>query len=176
MKQILSVLILSAGIILNASASKSQEQHGCFMLDANGQPMDLSHLCDSSSQKISIPGLFQAPIKRRESGVPIIDVTFNGKQTFEMMVDTGASGTVLTQEVAKALKVQPEGTILVHTPSDSNVVFPTGRVASVAAGGAVAKNLDVAISPSLSIGLLGQNFFGDYDVTIKANVVEFRIR
>jgi aspartyl protease family protein len=34
----------------------------------------------------------------------------------------------------------------------------------------------VAISSSLPLGLLGQNFFGHYDVTIKQDVIEFRLR
>jgi len=33
--------------------------------------------------------VFQAPIKRRASGTPVINVTFNGTQQFEMIVDTG---------------------------------------------------------------------------------------
>ncbi|MGF1676550.1 MAG: hypothetical protein ACFCUV_23155, partial [Rivularia sp. (in: cyanobacteria)] len=37
--------------------------------------------------------VFSSPIKRRVGGTPIIDVTFNGQQQFEMIVDTGASGT-----------------------------------------------------------------------------------
>jgi aspartyl protease family protein len=46
----------------------------------------------------------------------------------------------------------------------------------VNAGGAVAKNVAVLISPALSTGLLGQNFFRRYDVVIRENVVEFRDR
>jgi aspartyl protease family protein len=44
------------------------------------------------------------------------------------------------------------------------------------AGGIVAKNVVVGISPSLSLGLLGQDFLGHFDVTIKKNVIEFRAR
>jgi aspartyl protease family protein len=51
-----------------------------------------------------------------------------------------------------------------------------GRVASVQAGGLVIKDVDVVISPHLPIGLLGQNFFGGHDITIRDNVIELRIR
>jgi len=65
---------------------------------------------------------------------------------------------------------------MADTPSQRGVRFPAGRVASVNAGGAVANNVVVIISPALSTGLLGQNFFGRYDVVIKENVVEFHDR
>ncbi|MBR8828748.1 MAG: retroviral-like aspartic protease family protein [Gomphosphaeria aponina SAG 52.96 = DSM 107014] len=148
------------------------------MLDANGQQIDLGYLCgeENSPQPNSTPGEFQVRIKRREAGIPVIDVTFNGKHTFEMMVDTGASGTVLTPEMAAILAVKQEGVIIVHTPSENNVPFPTGRVAMVAVGGVVAKDVLVAIAPALPIGLLGQDFFGNYDVIIRENVIEFHVR
>ena len=56
--------------------------------------------------------------------------------------------------------------------------FSVGYVDSIEVGGAVIKNVPVAIAPSpeLEVGLLGHDFFGDYDVTIKRDLVEFRPR
>ncbi|MEB3211436.1 MAG: hypothetical protein VKL39_08770, partial [Leptolyngbyaceae bacterium] len=55
----------------------------------------------SNQQTAGLPqtggGVFRAPIVRRAGGTPVVMVTFNGNQTFEMIVDTGASGTVITQ-------------------------------------------------------------------------------
>ena len=48
--------------------------------------------------------------------------------------------------------------------------------ASIEAGGLAVNNVVVAISPSLDIGLLGQDFFGNKDITIKQDVIEFRSR
>ncbi len=121
--------------------------------------------------------VFQAPIKRRLRGTPVVDVTFNGTQTFEMVVDTGASGTVITQAMAKSLGVVPEGEIRANTASAKGVKFSTGKLESIAVGGAVENNVQVAISgPDLEIGLLGQDFYSHYDVSIKQNVVEFHSR
>ncbi len=53
--------------------------------------------------------VFQAPIKRRASGTPVIEVTFNGMQQFEMIVDTGASGTVIAQQTASCLGSSASG-------------------------------------------------------------------
>lgn len=121
--------------------------------------------------------VFTAPIKRREGGTPVIDVTFNGNQAFEMIVDTGASGTLITQQMALALGVQPVTKALVDTASQKGVEIPVGFVNSIEVDGAVARNVSVAIAgPDLDTGLLGHDFFGNFDVTIKRDVVEFRVR
>ena len=120
---------------------------------------------------------FRAPIKRRIGGTPIIDVTFNGKQRFEMIVDTGASGTVITQQMARLLGVTTVGKAKANTASAQSVEFPIGYVDSIEAGGVKIKKVAVAIAGSeLQNGLLGHDFFGNYDITIKSDVVEFRPR
>lgn len=120
--------------------------------------------------------VFQVPIKRRDSGTPVIDVIFNGTQQFEMIVDTGASGTVITQQTAAALGVVPVTTAKANTASAKAVEFPIGYVDSIEVGGAVATHIPVAIAPSpaLETGLLGHDFFHNYDVTFKRDVIEFR--
>ena len=122
--------------------------------------------------------VFQAAIKRRISGTPVIDVTLNGTSKFEMIVDTGASGTVLTQETANALGLVPVAKAKANTASAKAVEFPIGYVDSIQVGGALVKDVPVAIAPAsvLETGLLGHDFFGNYDVTIKRDVVEFRPR
>lgn len=120
---------------------------------------------------------FRAPIKRRIGGTPIINVTFNGKQQFEMIVDTGASGTVITQRMAQLLGVITVGKAKANTASAMEVEFPIGYVDSMEAGGVKVKKVAVAIAGAeLQNGLLGHDFFGNYDITIKSNVVEFRPR
>lgn len=120
--------------------------------------------------------VFQVPIKRRASGTPVIDVNFNGNQQFEMIVDTGASGTVITQQTAAVLGVVTVAKAKANTASQTAVEFSIGYVDSIEVGGAILKNVPVAIAPSkeLETGLLGHDFFGNYDVTIKRDVVEFR--
>lgn len=121
--------------------------------------------------------VFIAPIKRRIGGTPIVEVTLNGKQRFEMIVDTGASGSVITQEVANVLGIVPVGTAKANTVSSKGVEFPVGYLDSMELGGVKVNTIPVAIAgKELETGLLGHDFFGDYDVTIKRNVVEFRSR
>jgi predicted aspartyl protease len=119
--------------------------------------------------------VFVAPIKRRVGGTPIIDVTFNGNQQFEMILDTGASGTVITQGMANALRIVPFGKAKANTASAKAVEFPIGYVNSIEVGGVTVKKIPVAIAGTeLETGLLGHDFFGDYEITIKRDAVEFR--
>jgi hypothetical protein len=133
---------------------------------------------DATSQtKTDQKGVFKAPIKRRQRGTPVIDVIFNGTQTFEMVVDTGASGTVITQAMAKSLNIVPNGTVTANTASAKGVTFRTGIVESIAVEGAVEQKVRVAIGGAeLEMGLLGQDFFSQYDVSLKQDVVEFHTR
>jgi len=122
------------------------------------------------------PRVFPARIKRRIGGTPVIDVRFNGSQTFEMIVDTGASGVAITEDMARALGVVTVGVITANTASDKEVEFDVGVVEEIAVGGAVVRDVQVAIAPQLDIGLLGHDFFGNYDITIRRDVIEFGLR
>lgn len=170
------------GSVANSSRAVAQESEGCFMRSSSGRTINLSQsvcgfLPEGSTPATSAAksGVFQAKIKRRKSNIPVIEVTFNGKQKFEMMLDSGASGTVITPAMAKALGVVEQGTVEAQTPNGV-ATFPVGRVTSMEAGGLAINNVVVAISPSLDIGLLGQDFFGNKDITIKRDVIEFRSR
>ena len=147
----------------------------CYMVTSSGKTIGLERLCPN----IVIPSddkVFRVSIKRRFGGTPLIDVTFNDKKTFEMIVDTGASGTIITQDMANTLKLQATGTMQAQIADGSEVQFPTGKVKSVAVGGVTANNLQVAIAPKASIGLLGHDFFGSYDIKILEKEVEFHHR
>jgi predicted aspartyl protease len=121
--------------------------------------------------------VFSVPIVRRAGSTPVIQVNFNGSQAFEMIVDTGATGTLITQPMATALGVVPVSQTRVDTASAQGVTLPMGYVTSMEAGGLEAQNVLVAVAgPQLGIGLLGHDFFGNYDVTIREHEVEFRSR
>jgi predicted aspartyl protease len=177
---LLAASVFSYSILLTAlmpPPSAAQEDN-CVLITANGQSVDLSSLCGSSPA----PGVSsansprQALIKRRERGVPVIDVEFtgrNGSAIFEMAVDTGASGTAITQEMASVLGVRTIGIAYVNTASENDVPVEVGRVARIQVNGLALQNVAVGILPSLDVGLLGQDFFGRYDLLIRQDVIEF---
>lgn len=163
------------------SPAMAQSDEACYMVTSSGQTLSLGQLCGNGTSSTANPtspstGVFQAPIKYRIGGIPVIDVTFGDSQTFEMIVDTGASGTVITLPMAQALQIQPVGLARSHIADGSMVDFPIGYVSSISVQGARANNVLVAIAERSRIGLLGHDFFNNYDVTIKRTVVEFRRR
>lgn len=174
MQKILMGIISVASLTLFQAATIAQEYEGCFMVNARGQVIKLSEMCPDNTQEVTpgeTPGVFTVPIKRRDAGIPVVDVTFNGDKTFEMFLDSGASITKITEEMAKALGVVPDGMIETQVASGELLQFPSAQVASIQVGGATVKNVQVSIG---KVPLLGQNFFGDYEMTIKKDVVEFR--
>ena len=191
MKKLLSTILWI--LIFNSITSiptAVRADSSCFMLDANGNSIDLSYLCQNSNSTNSRPtiknavdrtqsitsGVHIVPINRRRFGIPVIDVKFNDKYIFEMMLDTGASGVVITQAMAKKLRVEHTETVLVSTPSSNSFKMPAGYVRSLGIGKLTQKNTYVITSPTMDMGLLGQSFFSRYDITIKRDVVEFKER
>ncbi len=111
----------------------------------------------------------QARIKYRDSRIPVIEVLFNGRQSFDMMVDTGASGTMITADMAEALNIEIIGAATAMTPAGPTEV-DIGLVKSMRVGNRLVRNTQVLIGP---VRLLGHDFFGNCDLTIRQTVVEF---
>lgn len=181
----LTSCVFSYSMIAISPFTLAQEYPGCFMKDRAGNVINLNpRLCpqNTTAPKASRSpstskdkGVYRAKILRRMGNIPVIEVTFNGNQTFPMMVDSGASGTVITPTMAKALAVVTKGTMRASTPNGV-ALFPLARLTSIEAGGLLIKDVQVAISPSLDVGLLGHDFFGDKDMSIKQDIIEFRDR
>lgn len=173
-KSLIQTLLLSLGLSLIPLIARTQSQEGCYMIGDDGQRIDLGRICRQPAS--SAAQNFKIPIKRRESGTPVIDVVFNGKQTFEMLLDTGASHTVITPAMAEALSLETIGVAVADTASETGVAFPLGLVESMEAGSIAIQDILVAVSPVLEFGLLGQDFYGGYDITIREKFIEFRDR
>ncbi|MGB3534526.1 MAG: retropepsin-like aspartic protease [Microcoleaceae cyanobacterium] len=177
-------LIIASGLSFGSSAI-AQEYPGCFLETPEGEVVFLTEICPTpepeplpgSSASTSPQGrVYQAQIIARDGNIPVIEAVFNNQRAFRMLVDTGASNTVITPIMAEFLGVVPSGRETANTPSARNVEFDIGLIESINVAGAVKDNLAVAIAPALDFGLLGQDFFGQYDVTIKQDVIEFRER
>lgn len=118
----------------------------------------------------------RATIISRQMGVPVIEVTFNGTQTYPMIVDTGASVTLITNSTAASLAVVSQGQFEAST-ANGQVTLNVGFVTSIEVNGAKINNVPVAIGlPNLPVGLLGHAFFDNYDVVVQEEVIEFRPR
>jgi predicted aspartyl protease len=177
--------------LLLATGAIAQERDGCIV-NLPGANANLNKLCGSGPSSGSTgsgagsvgsgrggaanKSVFRAPIKRLSGKAPVIEVTFNGTRKFEMIVDTGADSTLITKAMATALRLPIVGTERFGLADGSVVSMPIGRLASMSVDGAVLRNVEVAIADDMDAGLLGHDFFGNYDVQIKRDVVEFRKR
>ncbi len=193
MKKSIAFFITFLGIIFQQIPVIPQEHPGCFVVDSNGNYRSLPQLCPQVTFDPNDPtgqsgteggqaGVLQVPIKSSEGGTPVVDVTFDGSQTFEMLFDTGATGTLITEPMAKALKIQPQGTATVTVADGSQIEVSLGVVKSVKVGNLIRGELIVGIAPAgaekglRNRGLLGQDVYGNYDITIKKDVIEFKPR
>lgn len=158
----------------HADAQKKLAQYQSFLADAKvratpppskNTPGDIS------------PQFFSVPIKATNGGTPVVEVVFDGTQRFDMIFDTGASSTLITQTMAKALKLKPVGLTPKGVADGAVVLLPYAFVNSIEMDGRLKRKQEVAIAPpAMPIGLLGQDFFAGYDISIKENIIEFRRR
>jgi aspartyl protease family protein len=131
----------------------------------------------STTQKSSALG--QLAIKRREHGVPVVDVLFNQRKSFEMLVDSGASMTVITRPMAKALGITTAHIVDSITVKTANgqTNMPIVYLSAVSVAGLTTQQVPVAIAgPDMEMGLLGQDFLQRYDVNLRSNRIEFHDR
>jgi predicted aspartyl protease len=162
---------------------------GCYMIDASGRTVSLGKLCGDGGSSASggssatpgskAPGkadVVIVPIKYRAGRTPVIEVTFNGSKRFDMIVDTGASSTLITKAMANSLNLRATGSRDATIADGSTITFPTGQMKSIEAGGISLSNAEVSIAAKMELGLLGHDFFGDYDIQIKEKTIEFSRR
>lgn len=143
----------------------------CFMVNSKGRRIDLSGLCNGSQNET-----VRIPIKRRMRGIPIVEVTFNGNHVYEMMLDTGASRTLITAEMAQTLNVLPDSSEEFDIADGSKVSFPIGKVKSISLGSLKVQMMPVPIATKANMGLLGHDFFGSLDIKIGLNTIELSPR
>ncbi len=175
------ILGMTIALISVTATTTQATAQSCYVLTTSGKKMPLGSLCGempsestggTSRTSTAKNGVYRVPIKRRLASTPVIDVMFNGKK-FEMILDTGASSTLITRRMAIALGLKPTGARQMIIADGSRVRFLTANVGSVTAGGMPARKLTVTVAPNSDIGLLGHDFFDRYDVKIKRTVIEF---
>lgn len=126
--------------------------------------------------------VFTVPIVARLGGIPVVAVTFNGEYTYNMLFDTGASTTFILPSMAREIQVEVTGQGLASL-ADGRII-PTffGEVESLQLGNLSLSNVTVSFDDQTNeigldgMGLLGQNVYGVYDVTIRENEIELRSR
>jgi clan AA aspartic protease (TIGR02281 family) len=132
----------------------------------------------SSSQVASVAApdnSFSIPIQQKLGGVPVIEVTLNNTKVL-MLLDTGASHTLITQAVADRMQLQSNGNSQAKT-ANGLATFQVTTLDKIKFGEGEIRDIRVSIGQKdLPYGLLGHDVYGNYDITIKESSIEFRKR
>jgi clan AA aspartic protease (TIGR02281 family) len=152
---------------------------GCYWVFEHGFKFGTNdRKCKSSSEEMAAitptsTTSFAVPIVQKYGGVPAIEVMLNGIKV-PMLFDTGASHTLVPVKIAQQLKLRDRGSSLAET-AKGKVSFPIATLDRLQFGRLEVKNLEVSIADKdLSMGLLGQDVFSDYEITISQRSIEFR--
>jgi clan AA aspartic protease (TIGR02281 family) len=126
--------------------------------------------------KIEQATSFSLPIVAKNNNVPIVEVVINGRDRIQMMLDTGASKTLLTKGVAERLNLVSAGKTKAKT-ANGNAEFDTVKLDSVEFGQGKVTDLSVAVGDNnLNYGLLGHDVYKGYDITLTEDSVQFKKR
>jgi predicted aspartyl protease len=119
----------------------------------------------------------EVPIRLANPAKPLIlvDVHANGRGPFQFAIDTGASTTTITPELAKSLNIDssPIGSL---TTGGTHVDATAGVLQSFMVGGSKINNMPVVVADFFAMlssvvgtkldGIVGYNFLRNYEVVI----------
>jgi aspartyl protease family protein len=110
----------------------------------------------------------QVMLKRGLDGHYRAEALINN-QLVDVLVDTGATGVAISQDVADKLKLKSIDAVRTSTANGDTVAYMV-RLDSVKVGGVEAKNVAASITPSLQGEvLLGMSYLGRMDVRLFNN-------
>ncbi len=131
---------------------------------------------DQSFLPVENSNSFSMPIIKKLDNIPVVEVTFNGQQKFQMLLDTGASRTLLTRAMANQLQLQASGKTTAKT-ANGIIQFDTVELQSVQFGQGMTNNIVVSVGQdTLNYGLLGHDVYKGYDITLKEDEILFNKR
>jgi clan AA aspartic protease (TIGR02281 family) len=133
------------------------------------QPSERDPAPQTGDRPLSEPGTVKLT-PTRPGGAVVVEAMLNRRLTVPMLLDTGADFTVLTQQVARDLRISS----LEHLPklpfktAGGMVMFPIATLQSLRVGTAEARDVNVAIDTDghMPMGLLGMTFLRHFKVTV----------
>jgi clan AA aspartic protease (TIGR02281 family) len=127
-----------------------------------------------NSQQSSVSGKYRVPFIA-EGSLMRVTAIVNGHVEIPFYIDTGASGVSLPASAATRLgiSVGPNTQRITLQTANGKIELPLVRLDSVELAGARVEGLMATLNPTMSIGLLGGEFFNQfsYGVDTAANVI-----
>jgi len=134
------------------------------------------------SPSTAAPGHVTVPLQHI-GGSLAITVRLNGERQAQLILDTGATLTLLSRAIARDLGLyseSPSSSAMVNT-AGGQVTVDVMRIGAIEVGGAAVRNVPVAIfdlpdAPPTIEGLLGLSFLSHFLVTLDLEQSELRLK
>lgn len=155
---------------INAQTAKPSQSKNATSSRTSAQPnTSTSAVPTQRTHAVRTPQVFLVPFKRAGNSM-FVRATLDGFVRVPLIVDTGASLTVISTVTAKRLGLNLERAAMIPMRSASGVFLAhLTKVRSMSVGDATVKDVDVVvhdISPGRERGLLGMSFLDHFNVTI----------
>lgn len=137
-------------------------------LDASLAP-ELKSVITLAQQRLKTPGLIEVPLLSSGSAY-YVTAKLNGlSQSFRFMLDTGASFSAVSNDVARLLGIAVSDNSAVLSLNTANGIIhaPLRKLKSLGLNGAVVKDVDVVIIEMNDFdGLIGLSYLSHFDIDI----------
>ncbi|MEM6433391.1 MAG: retropepsin-like aspartic protease [Cyanobacteria bacterium P01_D01_bin.115] len=155
-------------------AQQKVQEYGQNLASAQNQAAGKVAASTAAAAADAPPGLVTSiPIVGQMGGTPVVPVTLTasqGTQQFEMLFDTGASGTLITPAMAQAVGVVVTGSATVTVADGRRVEIPIGYVDTLQVGELIIRDIWVGIGGD--VALLGQDVYGPYGLSIGSSKID----
>ena len=131
---------------------------------------ELGSMITIAQQRLNTPGLVEVPLFSSGNSYYVI-ARLNGlSRSFRFMIDTGASFTAVTSDVARYLGISVtdnSGTLVLNT-ANGVVNAPLRKLQSLELDGAIVKDVDIVVLDSMNNfdGLIGLSYLNHFDIDI----------
>jgi len=131
---------------------------------------ELESMITMAQQRLDTPGLIEVPLLSSGSSYYVI-ARLNGlPRSFRFMIDTGASFTAVTNDVARYLGISVadnSGTLVLNT-ANGVINAPLRKLQSLELAGAVVNDVDIVVLDSMNNfdGLIGLSYLNHFDIDI----------
>ena len=126
-----------------------------------------------AQQRLNTPGLIEVPLFST-GNVYYVAAKLNGlPRTFRFMLDTGASFTAVSNDVARYLGIlvtDNSGTLVLST-ANGVINAPLRKLQSLELNGAIVRDVDVVVLDTMNNfdGLIGLSYLNHFDIDINQN-------
>ncbi len=133
------------------------------MLETSAQPVR-----ESDEKRSTVP------IKSFERHLPVVEAMFDGIAAFDVVIDRNAPNSIITQRIAKQLKLEEISYEYVYLADGTPMELSIAKLRSVVIGTTVVMDVKVAIEVRQRHRyVLGRDCFSGYSIRISGNEITF---